>query len=209
MEEAINAYSPEEGEELVKAARLAVATYVSSAKFSRWIVEDKLGKFRQKHGLFVTLEHYPTRTLRGCIGYPIAAKQVKDTVIDAAIAAATSDPRFRPVSHMELDHLVVEVSVLSHPEPISADAPEGIIRQVRVGRDGLMIRHGFNSGILLPIVAAEQGWDSEEFLENVAAKAGLDEGRWKSPGVSLHKFTAQVFRERSPGGTIEELHLRQ
>ena len=69
--------------------------------------------------MFVTLEHYPTKALRGCIGFPRAVAPIGEAVIDAATAAAFEDPRFVPVSHKELDRLLVEVSVLTSPEEIT------------------------------------------------------------------------------------------
>jgi uncharacterized protein len=202
-------YSLQEGEELVRTARYVVESFASSVRFSRWIAEERLARYTPRHGVFVTIEHYPTRTLRGCIGFPTALKPMKELLVDAAISAASEDPRFVPVSHMELEHIVVEVNVLSEPVRIASRSPEGIKRQIKVGRDGLIIRHGYDGGLLLPIVAIENKWKTEEFLEQVCIKAGFPPNRWKGPGVTLEKFTSQVFRERSPRGRVEEIVLGQ
>ena len=206
-QEAERPYSLEQGRELVKAARYVIDSVASTNKFSRWIAEERLGRFGQKHGVFVTIEHYPTKALRGCIGYPLPERPIKQTLVDAAIAAATEDPRFVPVSHMELNHILVEVNVLSSPVKIKASTPESLKRQIKIGRDGLIIRYGYNSGLLLPIVAVEEDWNSDEFLENLCIKAGLPTTKWKNGQVHIEKFTSQVFRETSPQDGVEEIML--
>jgi uncharacterized protein len=200
-------YSLEEGEQIVRTARYVVDSFTSSAKFSRWIAEERLDRFTQKHGVFVTIEHYPTGSLRGCIGFTEPTKPIREMLVDAAIAAADEDPRFVPVSHMELDHIVIEVNILSKMQRINGRTPDGIKRQIKIGRDGLFIRHGYNSGLLLPIVAVENHWKVEEFLEEACIKAGLPTSRWKSPDVTIERFSSQVFKEMSPKGRIEEIKL--
>ncbi len=202
-------YSPEEGGELVRAARYVVESYVSSAKFSRHIAEERLEKFNGRHGLFVTLQHYPTGTLRGCIGFAKPAGQVKTTLVDAAVAASTNDPSFRPISHMELDHLIAGVSVLlGEPVQVRGSSPLAIRRQIRAGRDGLILRYGVYGGVLLPQVARENGWNGEESLSRLCAEAGLERHAWKKPNVSIYRFESQTFRESSPRGDVEEVSLQ-
>ncbi len=158
--------------------------------------------FAEPRGVFVTLRHYPDEELRGCIGYPLPVLPLGEALERAAVSAAIEDPRFRPVRPAELPHLTVEVSVLSAPEPISAEAPEAIAADVRVGRDGLIVESRGHSGLLLPQVAPEQGWTAEEFLAGACEKAGLAPGAWRRPGVKIFRFEAQVFREGSPGGPL-------
>lgn len=199
-------YSASEGEELVKAARYVVESYVSSAKFSRWIAEERLEGFKMRHGLFVAFEHYPTRTLRGCIGFTKPQDPVKKALVDAAIAASTEDPTARPISHMELDHLVAEVSVLLHePVQIKGSTPLAIKRQVKAGKEGLMLRYGIYTGVLLPQTVMDNGWNAEQALDGVCTKAGLPTHTWKKHNVSLYRFASQVFRESSPRGAVEEI----
>jgi uncharacterized protein (TIGR00296 family) len=68
------------------------------------------------------------------------------------------------------------------------------IEQIEVGRHGLMIIHNGQRGILLPQVPAEQGWDRQEFLENLCAKASLPDNCWTEQ-PTLYSFTAIVFGE--------------
>jgi AmmeMemoRadiSam system protein B/AmmeMemoRadiSam system protein A len=149
----------------------------------------------EQRGAFVTL--HKRGRLRGCIGYIQARKPLWETVVDNTINAATGDPRFAPVSSAELAQLDIEISVLSPLEKLSG--PD----KVEVGRHGLYIVKGFSSGLLLPQVPTEQGWDRETFLENLCLKAGLERDAYLR-GAELYAFTAQVFGESTEAGAHGE-----
>ncbi len=134
---------------------------------------------------FVTLKR--GGRLRGCIGTIRADRPLAQAVIDMARAAALDDPRFAPVSVDELGGLSLEISVLTPPEPCRPD-------QVRVGRDGLILRLGRRGGLLLPQVPVELGWDRARFLEGMCQKAGLPPGSWRDPHARLWRFSAVVFK---------------
>jgi hypothetical protein len=139
----------------------------------------------QKRGVFVTLSD--GGDLRGCIGYPLPIRSLGQAVVDCAIAAAVDDPRFPPVTRAELDRLRIEISVLTVPVDCR---PEDVV----VGRDGLIVRHGGASGLLLPQVASEHGWDRDTFLEHICRKAGIAAAAWRH-GARLQRFQAEVFGE--------------
>jgi hypothetical protein len=111
-----------------------------------------------------------------------------DTVAEMAVAAATRDGRFAPVTAHELDSLTLEISVLTPLQPIRPD-------EVEVGRHGLLLRCGERRGVLLPQVALEHGWDRVSFLAHTCEKAGLPAEAWKGAGVELFGFGATVFGE--------------
>lgn len=205
----MDGYSLSDGETLVKAARYAIDLNLKSPNFDRHIIEKTLEKFKDKRGVFVTLESYPTMSLRGCIGFPHATGHVGRLLVDAAILAASDDPRFNPLTHRELEETVIEVSILSDPELIRKDTPEARKREIKIGRDGLIIAYGFNTGLLLPIVAVEQKWNKDEFLDGICEKARLSHDSWKRPDVTLYKFTTQVFKEISPEGEVKEIYLER
>ena len=115
----MHVYSEEHGMQLVKAARNSIELFIINPHFKKDTVVDTLDEFERAHGVFVTLEHYPTRELRGCIGFPRAVGPIKESLVDAAIAAAFEDPRFVPVSKYELEELLVEVSILSSPVQVT------------------------------------------------------------------------------------------
>ncbi|MFH1690524.1 MAG: AmmeMemoRadiSam system protein B [Candidatus Eisenbacteria bacterium] len=145
---------------------------------------------RTERGAFVTLEK--RGALRGCIGHVLAYKPLEQTVMEMAVQAALHDPRFPPVTADELDELTIEISVMS---PLTAVED---VSEIEVGAHGLVIRDGGRSGLLLPQVATDYGWDRETFLQHTCAKAGLPPDAWKQEGVSILKFTAEVFGEEQP-----------
>ncbi len=197
-------YSAEHGEQLVKAARNSIELFLINPHFDKEVIRKALDSFERPHGIFVTLEHYPTRELRGCIGFPRAIAPLRESLVDAAVAAAFEDPRFVSVSKSELDDLLVEVSILSSPTLVTGGEKKRL-SSIKVGRDGLMIEYGLYSGLLLPIVAIEQKWGKKEFLEETCRKAGLHHNYWSQPNVKLYKFETQLFREEEPRGSVIEV----
>ncbi|MFB6086281.1 MAG: TIGR00296 family protein [Halodesulfurarchaeum sp.] len=152
--------------------------------------------FRIERGAFVTLQK--GKELRGCIGRPTPEQPALDAIREAAADAASADPRFPPVKPRELSSIRTEVSVLTPPEPLESPGPE----TVTVGRDGLIVSGRERSGLLLPQVPVDQGWDAETFLERTCRKAGLPADCYGDPEVSIRRFTAQIFEEREPKGEI-------
>ena len=202
----MHTYTLEEGERLVSAARHTIELSLRSPRFDRKLVSGLTEHLKEHDGIFVTLEHHPTRALRGCIGFPRAVAPIGEAVIDAAIAAAFEDPRFVPVSYKELDRLLIEVSVLTAPEEIPGPAQDRY-KKIKVGRDGLIAKYGIYEGLLLPIVAVEQGWDAKTFLGETCVKAGIPSSSWLQQNVKMSSFRSQVFREDEPGGKITEVNL--
>lgn len=192
----------EEGKSLVKLARRAMETYLRSGKE---LPAPKVAKLREPLGVFVTLNR--RGKLRGCIGHPLPRLPLVEAVIDSAISSATRDPRFPPVKPEELPELEVEVSVLTKPEKIEVKNPRDYPKSIVIGRDGLIVEWSGYAGLLLPQVPVEWGWDAEEFLSQACMKAGLTPDYWLRRDVRISKFSAQVFREKSPGGEVEEREL--
>ena len=129
-------------------------------------------------------------------------KKLSHGIIDAAIAAATEDPRFSPVKTNELNDIVFEVTVLTPPVEITVTDPMEYLEKIKVGRDGLIIRNSFSSGLLLPQVPVEYGWNVEEFLQHTCEKAGLEKNAWKNERVKIEKFEGIIFKEETPNGKI-------
>jgi hypothetical protein len=188
----------EDGSVAVRLAREAVARALGAAGPGN-ARRELSAPFHQLRGAFVSWYDHPERHLRGCIGYPQPVLPLAEAIRQAAIAAALDDPRFPSVTAEELPSLVAEVSLLSPFEAIGLpERPRG----VTVGRDGLSVERGRFRGLLLPQVATEQGWGPAEFLDGTCEKAGLLPGAWRSPDVTVYRFEAEVFRERTPGGEV-------
>jgi len=191
--------SEEDGVSLVKTARSIVTEYLkskSNLKLERKFQED----YSFNAGVFVTLSN--PLGLRGCIGYPLPDKKLFYALQDAAIAAAIEDPRFPPVKLEELESIIFEVTVLTPPEKIIVKEPQEYISKIKVGKDGLIVKNGFYSGLLLPQVAVEYNWNEKEFLEHTCEKAGLPKDYWKDPDTEIQKFEGIVFKEKEPNGSV-------
>lgn len=148
--------------------------------------------YSDKRGVFVTLTQ--NKELRGCIGFPYPVMPLGDAIEDAAVAAATADPRFPPVRKDELAFVRLEVTILTVPFPVEGD-PGKRQEKIEVGRHGLIIRGRGTSGLLLPQVATEYGWDSTTFLNHTCIKAGLHERCWTYANVEVLTFEGQIFTE--------------
>ncbi len=190
-----------DGTALVTLARQRIESLLTGSTFDLPALSPV---FCEKSGVFVTLLSHPDRHLRGCIGYPEPSLPLMDGLLDAAVSAATKDPRFRLVTAPELESLLVEVTVLTPPVKVVGAAGRDILSMIQVGRDGLIVEKGFCKGLLLPQVPIEWGWDEEEFLSQTCVKAGLCPTAWLNEDISVFTFTGQVFSETSPRGKIVE-----
>ena len=169
-------------EKLTKLARKAIE--------SKTIVEAGI---KERRGVFVTLKTFPNKKLRGCIGFVEPIFPIGEGVQRAAIAAAYSDPRFKPLSKDEFDKIIIEVSVLSLPEETTLD-------EIKNG-DGVILKYGNASALLLPQVWEELP-EKEKFLTNLCLKAGLYPNCWKNNNAKFYKFYVRAFEETSPNGDI-------
>ncbi len=190
------AMNSKEGRAAVVIARKAVDLWVTSGK--RLVPKDYPESFDVPAGVFVTIHTYPGRELRGCIGFPEPVLPLIKGLVEAAVAS-TRDPRFPEMGKDELGSIIIEVSVLTRPEPIRARGPEGYLRKIRTGKDGLIVRKGHHSGLLLPQVAKEHGLGREEFLSHTCIKAGLSPDAWKEGDLEIFRFQSLVFSEKEPG----------
>lgn len=139
-------------------------------------------------GAFVTLRT-KSGSLRGCIGTITGRGPLDECVRETARSSAFQDFRFRPIGKEDWKDIEIEISVLTPLRRI------GSASEIVPGVHGVYLRNGPNSGIFLPQVATEQGWNREELLTHLSAKAGLPPDSWKGPAAELSVFTALVFSE--------------
>jgi uncharacterized protein (TIGR00296 family) len=190
----------ESGKYLVKKAREAIESYLSG----KGLPEVK--GFEKKQGVFVTLETYPDKNLRGCIGFAEPIMPLNEAIIRAAVSAATQDPRFPPVNSSDLKKIVIQISVLTPPKKIVCPVGERP-GEVAIGKDGLIAKCGSNTGLLLPQVPVDWEWDEKTFICQTCIKAGLPSDSWESENVELYKFQAEIFSEKTPAGKVEKKKL--
>lgn len=175
----------EQKNRLLKVARQAIEANLDGKR----VLQAK-GEMRGEEGAFVSV--YKNGELRGCIGQIVSEENsLFDLIQKMAIEASSHDPRFLPVDESELEEIKIEISVLSVPKKIDN------WQELELGKHGVIVKKGFQSGVFLPQVAIETGWSKEEFLSQLcASKAGLDPSAFKNdPEVEIEVFEAEVFSE--------------
>jgi uncharacterized protein (TIGR00296 family) len=199
--------NPEEGERIVRFARAAVDGDLNGKTMNGQLkrASEEMSEIKQPLGVFVTISSYPERELKGCIGYPEPFYPLNEALTLAAIAAATEDPRFIPLDMEDLKDVIFEVTILTPPQRIEYRDPEDILKQICIGRDGLIAEKGAYKGLLLPQVPAEWGWDAEEFLSQTCIKAGLPKIESKKGEAIFYRFTGEIFAEEEPEGKVEKI----
>ena len=196
--------SDNDGEILVKTARSAVTEYLKTRK-KILLQEDFKSRFSYDSGVFVTLNK--ANELRGCVGFPTPEKKLYQSLVDAAIASATEDPRFPHVKYEELNGISFEVTILTPPIEVKVENTLDYPSKIKVGRDGLIVKWEFGSGLLLPQVPIEWGWNEEEFLNHTCEKAGAPHDCWKRKETRILRFEGIVFKETSPKGNVVRVPL--
>jgi len=179
--------------ELIELARASILSGLGEKNDLSTLKTKLMKDFSDRQGVFVTISK--AGELRGCIGYPQPVLPLYEAVINAANSAAFEDPRFTPLDKGEYGSISVEVSVLSVPELIEVESTKEYPKKIKIGKDGLIVRSGGFSGLLLPQVATEQGWDSEEFLEHTCLKAGLSQDAWLDSKTEVLSFRAEIFKD--------------
>lgn len=179
--------SQKEKKEILVLARQAMENYVKNGVITKFKTDNI--NLKQQAGAFVSL--HINKQLRGCIGMIESKKPLYETIIEMAMEASSSDPRFEPVKAEELKDINLEVSVLFPKKKIKH------LDEIKLGVHGVIVKRGFASGVFLPQVAVETGWSKEEFMENLCeGKACLPPDSYKDKETEIYIFEAQVFSER-------------
>ncbi len=182
---------------ILKFARQVVVEAVTLGRLPEHVPTE--GIFAEHRGVFVTLRN--NGRLRGCIGVVEADTTLGDSVARCAAGAALQDPRFAPMRVADLNHLQIEISLLSPPEPISINA-------IEIGRHGLIVSSADRRGLLLPQVAVEHNLDREQFLSETCRKANLLRDAWRDARTQILGFTCDAFSdtnaERTPIGATAQ-----
>lgn len=173
--------------------RSALLRVARAAMVARLAGRDRPGppvsaRLQEPGGAFVTLTAREDGSLRGCVGYVEGRFPLWETVCRAAESAAIDDSRFDPVTLGETGRIALEISVLGALRALEAEL-------IEVGIHGLLVRRSGRSGLLLPQVAVEHGWDRLTFLDQTCRKAGLPKDAWRDPAAEVLGFTAEVFAE--------------
>jgi AmmeMemoRadiSam system protein A len=178
-------YNTDERNQLFDIARESIASVLR--KENAWRPKKPLNiKLIEERAVFVTLRI--DDDLRGCIGEMIASKPLYIAVFDMARSAAFKDPRFSPLTKEEFDFVEIEISVLTPMVKV------GSYKEIELKTDGVWLCKGSRSGVFLPQVATETGWDLDTFLRNLCShKAGLPAEAYKDPDTDIYKYQVEIL----------------
>ena len=189
--------SPENGGCLLRLARATIAAHMKRpvTDVDRRAIEDDLRDpvFTSPCGTFVTLKK--KGCLRGCIGSLASTVPLMESIRQNAVNAAFQDPRFPPLEPEELNLIVIEVSILTPPEPLDYANGDDLLERLRPGTDGVILRKGSASATFLP-----QVWKQlprcQDFLSHLCLKAGLPAQAWCEGDMQVETYQVQSFGER-------------
>jgi AmmeMemoRadiSam system protein A len=177
---------------LLMMARASIAAGVSGQAIQRPELASLPEELRAEGACFVTLTKLGA--LRGCIGSLEARQPLAADVCEHALDAALQDYRFSPVTAAELDSIHIEISVLTHPEPLAYQTPEDLLRALRPGVDGVILAQGRRRATFLP-----QVWDqlpeAPVFLSQLCEKMGAEPSLWRSSHLDVFTYQVECFEE--------------
>lgn len=188
------AFDKKEKKFLLALARRSVREYLETGKKTEIKPAEVPSKKLTENGAcFVTI--YKSKELRGCIGSLEATRPLVFDVVENALHAAFGDPRFYPLEKEELPEVRFSISVLTKPEPFPVKDAEDLLKKLKPGKHGLIIKKGVARATFLPAVW-EQLPEKEEFLAHLCMKAGLGPYDWKdTKGLEFEAYEADEFSE--------------
>jgi len=157
-------------EVLLSLARASIKSRFLDGHVETASLVEEYPELEEPGASFVTLTQ--DGQLRGCIGSIIAHRSLLEDIIENAQSAAFRDPRFMPLKEEELARTRIEVSLLTPPELLEYTDLDELKSKVRVGIDGVILKHGNNQATFLPQVWEELP-DFDLFFEHLCQKAGL------------------------------------
>lgn len=186
----LKGFAGEYGSQIITAARRALQHAVKG-KVYRPQRRDYDEHLFDRGAVFVTL--HKDGELRGCVGSLYPRQAVVADIAANAAAAALEDGRFEPLAPEELDDVRISVSLLTGYERIDYRDEADLLKQMRSGTDGIVIRDGDRQGLFLPSVW-EQLPDKKSFLNNLKLKAGMSPSFW-SNDIKVYRFRTVEVKE--------------
>jgi AmmeMemoRadiSam system protein A len=181
-----------EGKELLAVARRTIEQKLFNRKAPQKSDAEIPDMFREHRGTFVTLTK--GGNLRGCIGHIIPQESLIEGIRVNAINAAFRDPRFKPLTLEEWKDVKIEISILTDPKPLAYSGADDLLKKLRQGQDGVILKKGYRQATFLPQVW-EQLPRKEDFLTHLCLKAGLDGEAWKNQVLDVSTYQVQAFKE--------------
>jgi AmmeMemoRadiSam system protein A len=158
---------------------------------------------REPRRVFVTL--LVDGRLNGCIGSIDGDEPLGQAVGRLARSAAFADWRLPALRPGDYGSLLIEVSLLSPLEPVTATTRAELLDQLRPGDDGLVVEAGPRRGVFLPVVW-EKVPDPDDFLDHLLDKAGIRPRTWPQ-NIEAWRFTVEkLSRPAATAPSATNLH---
>lgn len=181
-----------ERKELLTIAKRAVEAVVVGHSVNPLDLNQMPPAFREHGASFVTLTR--DGRLRGCIGTIEAYQPLALDVQEHAVAAASEDYRFSPVTQEELPYIEIEISRLTTPIQLDYKDPHDLLDKLRPGIDGVVLRDGIRRATFLP-----QVWEKvpkkEDFLDHLCIKMGNHPGLWREKPLEVLSYQVEEFKQ--------------
>lgn len=194
--------SKEKGKEAIRLARNSMESYVANGKRERpGCMEDA---FYEHTGVLVKLNSTRGRgSVRGSAASYKREKHLSEAIVDAVIEASSGSSGRSEIKDCELDTISVTLCTLGSMTEVEND----YYSQIEVGRHGVIVESGHDTGWMLPTMPVDYGWDTPEYLDRTCCKAGLDRGSWDKTDITVYTFEGQIFQEKEPWGDVKEINL--
>lgn len=177
---------------LLQIARKTLEEYLFSKNKLEISKKDIENQLIDRAATFVTLTI--NNELRGCIGNILPKQPLYIDVINNSLSAAFADPRFPALEVKDIDKVKIEISILSKPKRINYDDVTDLLKKIKPKIHGVIIQSNFHQATFLPQVWNELE-KKEDFLTNLALKAGLSPNAWKDPEIEFFCYTVESFSE--------------
>ena len=184
--------TPKERSLLLEQARYSIEAGVRAMPLKPLDLEDFPRRLRQPGVVFVTL--MKNGQLRGCIGALEPYQPLVEDVREHALAAALEDFRFQPVRPDELENIVIEISRLTTPQPLLYVKPDDLLKKLRPGIDGVVLKEGLRRATFLPQVWKKMP-SPEIFLDHLCQKMGAPADLWRREKIEVLVYQVDEFHE--------------
>jgi AmmeMemoRadiSam system protein A len=182
----------EEKKTLLQLAREALQQGVAAHTMPALKLDDLSPTLRADGASFVTLTI--AGQLRGCIGALEPYQPLAQDVREHTVGAALEDPRFPPVSLAQVEQIEIEISRLTLPRDLEYSDSEDLLKKLRPGIDGVILRDGFRRATFLPQVW-EKLPDKAEFMDNLCYKMGEPPDTWRRKHLEVLTYEVEEFAE--------------
>ncbi len=149
--------------------------------------------FQERHGIVLQFYRKDNKSIESAIPMPLYS--LRETITRAVQELLCE--KMWTISEEDLSDIEIAIHILSEPIPLRVRRAEEYIHLLHVGFDGISIRAGVKSSLVLPHTAEEQRWTIADLLSYACEQAGLEREEWRDKDiVKVCTFKTESFREK-------------